>query len=225
MASCSYFPEDFDRGDYGGLTETNKYIQLGNSGTKGLIFYPGGLVDPFSYVDMLNDLVTEDMTVFIAKVPYNLSILDIDHAEGIRKSFTEIKEWSIMGHSLGGSVACFEVDNNIDVYENLILLASYPAASTDLKDFGGKVISIYGSQDKILDKALLNESKNQFSNVQEITDLNNLLINVKGSYFYMIEGGNHAFFGNYGAQNGDGDATISRTEQQSIVLHILDQIF
>ena len=29
-----------------------------------------------------------------------------------------------------------------------------------------------------------------------------------------IEGGNHAQFGNYGLQNGDGTATISREEQQ-----------
>ena len=30
----------------------------------------------------------------------------------------------------------------------------------------------------------------------------------------MIEGGNHAQFGNYGAQKGDGEAVISAQEQQ-----------
>jgi hypothetical protein len=30
----------------------------------------------------------------------------------------------------------------------------------------------------------------------------------------VIEGGNHAQFGNYGKQKGDPDATISREEQQ-----------
>ena len=31
-----------------------------------------------------------------------------------------------------------------------------------------------------------------------------------------IEGGNHAQFGNYGLQEGDGTATMSREEQQTI---------
>ena len=39
----------------------------------------------------------------------------------------------------------------------------------------------------------------------------------------MIEGGNHAQFGNYGPQSGDGEAAISAAEQQSqteeIILH------
>lgn len=32
----------------------------------------------------------------------------------------------------------------------------------------------------------------------------------------MIEGGNHAGFGDYGPQQGDGEATISADEQQEI---------
>ncbi|MBN2882364.1 MAG: hypothetical protein JXN10_02475, partial [Clostridia bacterium] len=31
-----------------------------------------------------------------------------------------------------------------------------------------------------------------------------------------ITGGNHAYFGNYGEQKGDGTASISREEQQNI---------
>ena len=34
----------------------------------------------------------------------------------------------------------------------------------------------------------------------------------------VIEGGNHAQFGNYGKQKGDADATISREEQQNIAV-------
>lgn len=222
--TCSYFPEEFDRGNYSDISETSKYIKLGRDGSKGLIFYPGGLVDPFSYVDMLSNLQVDDVNIFIAKVPYNLSILDIDHAAGIRKSFKKIEEWSIMGHSLGGSVACFEVDQNIDAYENLILLAAYPAENTDLMDFDGKVILLYGSEDQVLDRNQLVRSKQQFSNPQEIIDPENLMVQENGAYFYEIKGGNHAFFGNYGQQRGDGRATISRKEQQAIVLNILDQI-
>jgi len=34
----------------------------------------------------------------------------------------------------------------------------------------------------------------------------------------IIEGGNHAQFGNYGRQKGDPDATISSTEQQNVAV-------
>jgi len=34
----------------------------------------------------------------------------------------------------------------------------------------------------------------------------------------VIEGGNHAQFGNYGKQKGDPDATISAAEQQNITV-------
>ena len=33
-----------------------------------------------------------------------------------------------------------------------------------------------------------------------------------------ISGGNHAYFGNYGEQKGDGKATITREEQQKIAV-------
>ena len=38
---------------------------------------------------------------------------------------------------------------------------------------------------------------------------------------YIIEGGNHAQFGNYGDQSGDGTAVISREEQQQQVIQAL----
>ena len=36
----------------------------------------------------------------------------------------------------------------------------------------------------------------------------------------IIEGGNHANYGHYGAQDGDGEADITREEQQECVLDI-----
>jgi hypothetical protein len=37
----------------------------------------------------------------------------------------------------------------------------------------------------------------------------------------VIEGGNHAQFGNYGSQRGDPDAVISDVEQQSITVEAI----
>ena len=61
------------------------------------------------------------------------------------------------------------------------------------------IASIYGSEDKVLNREKLEEGR-------ELLPL--------GFQEYCIEGGNHAWFGNYGEQEGDGTAEISKEEQQ-----------
>ncbi|MNR54192.1 hypothetical protein D3C85_1743360 [compost metagenome] len=64
-------------------------------------------------------------------------------------------------------------------------------------------MTIYGSLDNVLDKSKVNYKENVF----------------------VIEGGNHGQFGNYGNQKGDGTATISREQQQKeTVDHIVEFI-
>ncbi|NTW09008.1 MAG: alpha/beta hydrolase, partial [Anaerolineaceae bacterium] len=46
-----------------------------------------------------------------------------------------------------------------------------------------------------------------------------------GTILQVIEGGNHAQFGNYGPQPGDGTATISTAEQQSQAVDLMVQLF
>ena len=40
---------------------------------------------------------------------------------------------------------------------------------------------------------------------------------------YVIEGGNHAQFGNYGKQKGDGEASVSDVKQQQETVEIILQ--
>jgi len=61
------------------------------------------------------------------------------------------------------------------------------------------VITIYGSRDGVLNMAKLAEGARFLPDHAEN---------------YVIEGGNHAQFGNYGTQRGDGDASVSAEEQQ-----------
>ena len=42
---------------------------------------------------------------------------------------------------------------------------------------------------------------------------------------YTIPGGNHAYFGKYGEQKGDGEATISREDQTKETVKILQKWF
>jgi hypothetical protein len=43
-----------------------------------------------------------------------------------------------------------------------------------------------------------------------------------GAEFNIIKGGNHAGFGNYGPQKGDGKRTISREEQWRITANLIN---
>ena len=71
-------------------------------------------------------------------------------------------------------------------------------ATADLTDSGLDALSIYGSEDGVLN---MEKYESNRGNLPENT------VEV------MIPGGNHAGFGCYGPQNGDGEAGISATEQ------------
>ena len=91
--------------------------------------------------------------------------------------------------------------DHVDEYEGLILLGSYSTA--DLSDTELEVISIYGSEDKVLNRDKYNENR------QNLPD---------DFVEVVIDGGCHAHFGLYGAQDGDGTPTISSTEQVRITV-------
>lgn len=55
----------------------------------------------------------------------------------------------------------------------------------------------------------------QIATVSEVESSSALL--PSDTLFYSIEGGNHAQFGYYGSQQGDGEPTITRSEQHRIV--------
>jgi len=132
----------------------------------------------------------------IAEMPFNLAVLDINAADGIQKEYPQIENWYIGGHSLGGSMAASYLEKHTDEYEGLILLGSYSTA--DLSDTDLNVLSIYGSEDQVMNCEKYNENKSNLpTNFTEI----------------VIDGGCHAYFGMYGAQDGDGTPSISNSEQ------------
>jgi hypothetical protein len=160
----------------------------------GLIFYPGGKVEDIAYLPLLNQISQSGITCILVKMPFNLAVFNLKAADSIYEKFPNIKSWYLSGHSLGGAMASSYADENYNKLDGLILLAAYPINSAPIK-----TISIYGSNDYVLDQ----------------TKLDNVISKVK------IEGANHANFGNYGVQKGDGNATISRDEQQQITVKLI----
>lgn len=172
-----------------------------------IIFYPGGKVDSNAYSPLLFKLAEEGFLVVLIKFPFNLAVFDINAAKLVRDLYPEISNWYLAGHSLGGSMAASHISKNIDRYKGLILLGSY--STVNLSNTNLNIISIYGEFDLILNK------KNYLKN----------LTNLSSPKEYIISGGNHANFGYYGKQKGDGEALIDRlTQINETILFIKNNI-
>jgi dienelactone hydrolase len=163
--------------------------------TTGFIFYPGGRVDPRAYAVPLREIAAEGNLVILLLAPFNLAILDANAAEGPMAAFPSIQSWAVGGHSLGGTAAAmFASTHDVD---GLVLWASYPG-NDSLRDSRVRVVSIYGTQD--------------IGGVSAFEDRRALL--PPDTEYLVIDGGNHAQFGDYGLQSGDNEATITRLDQQ-----------
>ena len=162
----------------------------------GLVFYPGGRVEYTAYEPLLKACAEKGIVCIVIKMPQNLAIFGINKGVDAVKHFPNVKNWYIGGHSLGGSMAATCASNHEDIFEGVVLLAAY--ATNDITNL--KVLSIYGTNDGVLSK---NRYRNNSDNIPVNSD-------------YVITGGNHAYFGMYGEQKNDGQATITNIEQINI---------
>ena len=176
--------------------------------TIGLIFYPGAHVDPRSYAPIMYQIAQAGVPVVVLNVPFGFSTLAADAPDEVintARNFpcqNEISEWYIGGHSLGGVSAASYVFEHQEQVAGLVLWGSYPAKNVDLSNSTMSVLSVFGSMDKLTTYEEVNASRSQVPQTAQ---------------FLGISGANHAQFGDYGAQAGDGEAQIEPSEQWSIV--------
>jgi len=176
--------------------------KTGNIDT-GLIFYPGGRVDPRSYAPAAHALAEDGYLVIIPPMPFNLAVFGWQKAEQVIKNYPTIANWAISGHSLGGTMSAKYALSDPGQINGIILWAAYPASSDDLSASPLESTSIYGTDDGLI-------------SVQEIDD--SRLLMPETTSWVMIDGGNHSQFGWYGDQPGDNPASISRGMQQQIII-------
>ncbi len=209
FGACAYYVNDYYRADLGAISafssSNNVKRETLDDGTivykpgnaeAGFIFYPGGKVEYTAYIPLMEELAKKNIMCVLLEMPFNLAVLDVNGAEGVQKMFPEIESWYIGGHSLGGSMAATYLSENIEEFEGLVLLGSYSTA--DLSEENVKVLSVFGSEDEVMNKDKYDEYK----------------INLPVDFSEeIIDGGCHAYFGMYGEQDGDGTPTIENEEQ------------
>lgn len=159
-----------------------------------MIFYPGAKVETIAYAPLLHQIAAEGCDVFLLEMPFHMAFFAVNKADQIRQDYEETS-WYMAGHSLGAAMAAQYSASHLEEYDGLILLAGYPTADLHAENF--RLLSIYGSED--------GHQKMLQQNPQYDPDDTTIVV---------LEGGNHAQFGNYGIQSGDGVASISSQEQQ-----------
>ena len=180
--------------DDGGIVFEPANRQAANGA--GLVFYPGAKVEYTAYAPLMHALSERGFTCVLVKMPFNLAFFDIDAADGARAAAPDVTRWYLGGHSLGGAMAAKYLAGHADEFVGLLLCASY--ATEDLSADDLSILSAYGTQDGVLNRDSYQSNwKNLPPSAQEL----------------VIDGGNHAQFGDYGAQDGDGEASIAPAEQ------------
>lgn len=169
----------------------------------GVIVYPGAFVEPRSYAPAAHALAADGAFVAIVPMPFGVAILGGNRADDVIKDHADMTDWVIAGHSLGGVMAARYTAEHPDAVDGLVLWASYPEDSVDLAAWTGVTASIFGTLDGL-------------TTVRDIEDSRALLPG--DTAFVGIDGGNHAYFGWYGDQNGDHPAAITREQQQRMVI-------
>lgn len=170
------------------------YTKDGNK--NGLIFYPGGKVEYTAYKPLMLACAEKGFTCILIQMPFNLAVFDKNAADGVQDNFPEIEKWYIGGHSLGAAMAASYVSENTEDFNGLFLLAGYSTA--DLTNSGLKVLSMYGSKDKVMNMKKYEKYKTNLPT---------------GYTEFVMEGGCHSYFGMYGIQKGDGEPTVTVTQQ------------
>lgn len=157
-----------------------------------IIFYPGAKVEYTAYLPLLTDLASQGVDCYLVEMPFNLAFLGSNSADEIISN-SNYSHYYMAGHSLGGAMAGNYVNQTSNNITGLIYLSAHIE-----KEIKTPVLSIRGTNDGIINLESYQKAKPMMDNLTEV----------------LINGGNHAQFGNYGHQSGDGNATISAESQQ-----------
>lgn len=195
------------------VTETDHSFVLAPTGERsgeGLVFIPGAKVDPFAYSRTLSGVVEDaGVTVVITKPTLNLAFFDVRPLSTFTADAPDVDGWAVGGHSLGGVRACqLAADDANAQVSGLVLFGSYCANDVSASDL--EVLSISGTADGLT--------------TPDDVETNAALLPADAT-FVEIEGGNHADFGDYGVQPGDGESTIPRDDARAAITDALVGFF
>ncbi|WP_211747524.1 alpha/beta fold hydrolase [Paenibacillus sp. Marseille-Q4541] len=162
-----------------------------------VIFYQGAFVEEASYAPLAQLLAQEGHPVYLMKMPANLAFAGGNSATKVMEAYPQ-QSFVIGGHSLGGAMAARFAADHADTLAGMFLLGSYADEKGSVRDTGLPVISIIGDKDNVVNRENVEKGRDYLP---------------PDTIYYNLPGGNHAQYGDYGPQKGDGTADITMEEQ------------
>lgn len=191
---------------------------LSNARRAGLIFLPGGMVEPVAYAPLLRKVAEAGYPARLVYLPMRCGCTDSQIAQVFRSLDAIVAgnpeiAWVLAGHSRGGMLASRHAQENAAGLAGLALIGTTHPRDFSLAGLSAPVMKIYGTRDGIASYDDMLRNKHLLPTATE---------------WVALEGGNHVQFGYYRSQLGDNAAGISRAEQQQAteraVLSLLERI-
>jgi len=173
----------------------------------GLIFLPGGTIDPDAYAPLLRAVAESGHAVVLVRMPWRSAPTAgtrqtlWERIDGVLGSRKPGQSWVLGGHSRGAALAATYVSEHNGRVDGLVLIGTTHPRDVDLSKTSLPIAKIYGTRDCVADSAKTMANANRLP---------------PGTRWIRIAGGNHRQFGYYGYQLGDCGATISRAAQQAL---------
>ena len=181
----------------------------------GLLFYPGAMVDPKAYAPLARAVAEAGYEVVVLELPFRLAPLETHRSQLAQRTMARIRNdgrnraWVVGGHSKGGALAAAFARDHESALAGLLLIGTSHPREDDLSALSLDVAKVFGSEDGLASE---DEIRQFAKNLPQATN------------WTRIEGANHAQFGWYGWQLGDGSAAITRSAQQAATVRaVLDQ--
>jgi predicted esterase len=199
------------------IAETDQFIAFRpnvSSQPVGLIFFPGGMVQPEAYAPLLRTIAEQGYNVFIVKLPFGSAPLKsqethvMEQTLEIMEANQSVQHWVVGGHSRGAAIASRFAVLHSNAFDGLILIGtSHPKeAAFNLSNSTLAVTKVYAANDGLASP----------SEVEA-----NAVYLPETTHWVFIDGGNHSQFGYFGTLLGDNAATISRAQQQELTVEAI----
>lgn len=171
----------------------------------GLLFVPGGAVDPDAYLPFVRAVAEAGWPVALVRLPWRMAFTESGQIEvwrratGVRASWGATRPVVLGGHSRGAALSALFASRYPAELSGLLLIGTTHPKDHDLSSLRIPVLKVSGTRDCVADLKASQANASKLPSQAQWT---------------TIVGANHAQFGYYGMQLGDCRATISRENQQ-----------
>jgi pimeloyl-ACP methyl ester carboxylesterase len=181
----------------------------------GLLFFPGGLVDPTAYAPLARAVAESGMSVVLVELPRRGAFGGADDPELLDRARAIMntagpRRWVVAGHSRGAVVASQLASEIPRGLAGLVLIGTTHPRDVDLSRLVVPVTKIVGTRDGLARPSAIEANRHLLP---------------AATRWVRMEGGNHSQFGWYGFQPGDRFARISADSQRAqMIAAVLETI-